>query len=421
MPMPVYVPAFASGHAVPALVVVVVVRVPADGQQSDEPAAEEPVHLDVGLALRRLRKAPFAPRTRKLYADALRRFGAWLSGRPADDATLTAYLDELFDRGLAPESGVLVVAAVARAALECARAGRECSEDPVGPSTRERLERFRRDGAGRGRGQVRGLTWDEAELMCGLAEDAGDPRGKRDAAIIGVAADGLMRVSEVSGLNAGDVSFLPDGTAEALVRRSKTDQRGRGDVAHIGAVAAERLRCWMEAAGVERGPLFRPVDRRGRVSDRRLGPDSVRAAIKRRAARAGIRGRVSGHSLHIGMAQRLAEAGVSLAELQRGPLEVAGDAGPLRARPRGVPGRGGAAARRREKSEKSCCAARNGGGRVRLTRVNRTILKPSGIVTRRVAKFPPIPRRTRPNRPDGASQTLKGHVACHERGTSRPP
>ena len=116
-----------------------------------------------------------------------------------------------------------------------------------------------------------------------------------------------MRVSEVSGLNAGDVSFLPDGTAEALIRRSKTDQYGRGEVAHIGAVAAERLRCWMAAAGIERGPLFRPVDRRGRVSERCLGPDSVRAAIKRRAARAGIRGRVSGHSLRIGTARRLAE------------------------------------------------------------------------------------------------------------------
>ena len=251
---------------------------------------------------------------------------------------------------------------------------RECSADPVGPMTRERLERFRRDGAGRGRGQVRGLTWGEVERMCGLAEGDGDPRGKRDAAILGVAADGLMRVSEVSGLNAGDVSFLADGTAEAVIRRSKTDQYGRGEVAHVDAVAAERLRRWMEAADVGHGPLFRPVDRRGRVSDRRLGPDSVRAAIKRRAARAGIRGRVSGHSLRIGTAQRLAEEGTSLVEIQKGgPLEVAGDAGLLRARPGGVPGGGGAATGRRRKVEQSRCAARNGGGRARLTRVNRMI------------------------------------------------
>ena len=179
MPMPVSVPAVACGHPMPAgppLVVVVVVHVTAK-PESGEPAAEEPVHLDFALALRRLRKAPFAVKTRKLYADALRRFEAWLTGRPADDAMLTAYLDELFDRGLAPESGVLVVAAVARAALECACAGRECSENPVGPATRERLERFHREGAGRGPGQVRGLTWEEVELMCGLAEGDDGLRG----------------------------------------------------------------------------------------------------------------------------------------------------------------------------------------------------------------------------------------------------
>ena len=321
MPMPVSVPACACRHPTPAgppLVVVVVLRVPADRPECNGPAVdEEPVHLDIGLALRRLPEAALAPSTRRLYADALRRFETWLDGRPADDAMLKAYLDELSDRGLAAQNGVLAVAAVARAALECARAGRECSEDPVGPMTRERLERFRRDGVGRGRGQVRGLTWEEVERMCGLAEGDGDPRGKRDAAILGVAADGLMRVSEVSGLDAGDVSFLPDGTAEAVIRRGKTDQRGRGEVAHVGAVAAERLRCWMEAADAGHGPLFRPVDRSGGVADRRLGPDSVRAAIKRRSARAGIRGRVSGHSLRIGTARRLAEAGTSLAELQK--------------------------------------------------------------------------------------------------------
>lgn len=324
MPMPVSVPVpvptTASHHhpvpAGPPVVLVVVVRVPAEPER-DEPAAEEPVHLDIALALRRLRKAPLAVKTRKLYADALRRFEAWLTDRPADDAMLTAYLDELFDRGLAPESGVLVVSAVARAALECARAGRECSENPVGPATRERLERFLREGAGRGPGQVRGLTWDEVELMCKTAEGDHDLRGKRDAAIFGVAADGLMRVSEVSGLNAEDVSFLPNGTAEVLVRRSKTDQHGRGAVAHIGAVAAARLRSWMVEADIHRGPLFRPVDRWGRVSDRGLGPDSVRAAIKRRAAAAGIEGRVSGHSLRIGTAQKLAEEGTSLVEIQK--------------------------------------------------------------------------------------------------------
>ena len=207
------------------------------------------------------------------------------------------------------------MAAVARAALECARARRACSEDPVGPATRERLERFLRDGAGRGRGQVRGLTWDEIERLCKLAEDAG-LGGVRDAAMIGVMADGLIRVSEVSGLDAADVTFLPNGTAEAVVRRSKTDQYGRSYVAHVGAVAAERHGVGWRTPASSAAPCSGRWTAGGACRTG-VGPDSVRAAIKRRAAAAGIEGRVSGHSLRIGTAQRLAEAGTSLAEMQQ--------------------------------------------------------------------------------------------------------
>ena len=274
-------------------------------------------HLDFELAISLFDEAAMADKTRKAYVGQLRRYAAWLDGRPPTDRRLAEYLDMLDDKGRAPSSAVTAVAAVKRAAVESALAGYRIAEPPAGRLAARRLARFRREGASRGRGQVRGVTWKETERMCKLAEGLRDLRGKRDAAIIGLAADGLMRVSEVSGLNAEDVSFRPDGKAEVLVRRSKTDQYGRGEVVHLGAVAAARLRSWVEAAGVERGPLFRPVDRSGSVSERRLGPDSVRAAIKRRAREAGIRGRVSGHSLRIGTAQKLAEEGTSLVEIQK--------------------------------------------------------------------------------------------------------
>ena len=153
--------------------------------------------------------------------------------------------------------------------------------------------------------------------MCRHAEAPGDPAGKRDAAIISVTSDALLRVSEVSGLSVDDVTFLPDGTARITIRRSKTDQRGRGAVQYSCSRTADRLRSWMDAGNIESGALFCPVDRWGHVSRTGLWPDSVRAAIKRRAKEAGIEGRVSGHSLRIGSAQELAERGASLAELQK--------------------------------------------------------------------------------------------------------
>ena len=221
----------------------------------------------------------------------------------------------MFWQGLAPASAALVVAALRRAVRDLDRAGYRCDEHPVGPVTLERLDRYRRESAGRGRSQAGALPWEDADRMSECAEACGDARGVRDAALVGVASHALLRVSEVSCLNAEDVSPQRDGSALVKIRRSKTDQYGQGAVLHVCRDAAGRLKQWMAMAGIESGPLFRPV-KGGSVEAARLGPGAVRATIKRRAAQAGITRRVSGHSLRVGAAQSLAERGVSLAELQ---------------------------------------------------------------------------------------------------------
>ena len=64
------------------------------------------------------------------------------------------------------------------------------------------------------------------------------------------------------------------------------------------------------------GPLFRQVLKDGATATGRLGVRSIRSIIAKRAAAAGITGRVSGHSLRVGSAQSLAAAGAGLVELQ---------------------------------------------------------------------------------------------------------
>ena len=71
----------------------------------------------------------------------------------------------------------------------------------------------------------------------------------------------------------------------------------------------------MDTAGIESGPLFRPVP--GRIGEVRLGPAAICGVIKRRAKQAGITRRVSGHSLRVGAALSLAERNASVAEMQR--------------------------------------------------------------------------------------------------------
>ena len=59
------------------------------------------------------------------------------------------------------------------------------------------------------------------------------------------------------------------------------------------------------------------MSKTGLVSARALSTRSVRQIIKDRAEAAGVEGRVSGHSLRVGAAQSLAQAGASLVEMQQ--------------------------------------------------------------------------------------------------------
>ena len=247
---------YAIAPAERPVIVVVVLADPAGPPETNATPALP--HLDFDLAIRQFDEAAMAGNTRKAYTGELRRYQSWLDGRPPTDRLLAGYLGMLYDKGRSPRSGELAVAAVKRAALESARASYEIAEPPAGHLAAERLERFRREGAGRGRGQAGPLDWKDADDMGECAGAAGDPRGIRDAALIGVASDALLRVSEASALDAGDVSFRNDGSAHVEIRRGKTDQHGKGAVRYVAPAATERLRKWMDAAGIGSGPLFRP-------------------------------------------------------------------------------------------------------------------------------------------------------------------
>ena len=302
------------------IVVVFVLAETTSTPEADKPPEAEATpdkglaHLDFDLAVRLFDGLP-AENTRKAYTGALRRYESSLDGRPPTDRVLAGYLGAMYDDGLAPQSGVTAVAAVERAALESARAGHEIAEPPAGPLADQRLERFRREGAGRGRGQAGPLDWEDADKMSKRAEADDDPRGIRAATLIGVMSSALLRVAEASALDAGDVTFQADGAAHIEIRRSKTDQHGECAVGYLVPPAAARLRQWMDTAGIESGPLFRPVPGR-RIGEGRLGAAAICAVIKRRAKQAGITRRVSGHSLRVGAAQSLVEEGASLVDLQ---------------------------------------------------------------------------------------------------------
>ena len=199
---------------------------------------------------RKLLSASLSANTRRAYEFALRPFDAATSGHEITDELVADYLSGRFAAGLSPSTCAQIVAALRfRAKLRGTRA-------PTGRRTDRVLAGIRREGRDRGRGPVAGVDFAQAAAVSAQAAACGDLAGLRDAALIDTMSDGLLRVSELAALRIEDLTFDPDGSGHFLIRSSKTDPHGSGAVGYLGAPTVARIRAWLEAAGLEDGPLF---------------------------------------------------------------------------------------------------------------------------------------------------------------------
>ena len=263
-----------------------------------------------------LAAASISENTRLAYQGALDRLQAFLQeqGRDLaglDDPQLAEYLTVMHRAGASPSTASLAVAAVRFLAKTAGQ------PSPAGPLSGRVLAGIRREGKDRGRGQVAGLQWSAADTAAAIASNGGQSlAGLRDAALIAVMSDCLLRVSEAVALQVKDLQTETNGTGRLTVRSSKTDQEGAGAVLFVGAPTVSRIRAWTRAAAIESGPLFRRVRRGDAVGDAPITARAARSIIQRRAAAADLQGRFSGHSLRVGSAQSLAAGGASLVEMQ---------------------------------------------------------------------------------------------------------
>lgn len=159
--------------------------------------------------------------------------------------------------------------------------------------------------------QARPLT--EADWQAAVAAlDTSTPQGARDLAILGVMRGCLLRQSEVCALNADDIE-----DDVLIVRRSKTDQQGRGAALFVPTQARLALKAWMTWLPDRGAAVFRGVHRSGSILER-LTTRSVSLILRRVCRKAGLpEDGISGHSPRVGMAQDLAEADIGLVEIQR--------------------------------------------------------------------------------------------------------
>ena len=250
-------------------------------------------------------KASIAENTLKAYQRALNDLTNWLSGRTLSDALLANYITGLHEAGKSPAT---IGQAVAAVKWQLKHQSQETVNFPVTQAT---LAGIRRAGKDRGRGQVDGLIWQDVERVCIYAETEGTLAGLRDAAMIRLMSDCLLRISEVVTVNIGDLK-----EKTLTIQSSKTDQESTGESLYVCDATRNVLNRYRERAGITRGALFRHIRRGDHIQPQRLTPHSARRIIQKRAADAGVEGFISGHSLRVGSAVSLAQAGATVVDMQ---------------------------------------------------------------------------------------------------------
>ncbi|MFP1132862.1 site-specific integrase [Asticcacaulis sp. W401b] len=256
-----------------------------------------PPNARVAMALAKsqaYQDAADAPATLRAYASDVANFETWckrngLAAFPATPEVVGAYLAAAGE-GYAMQTLRRRVAAIARAS---GVAGHPL--DTKHPAIRETLRGIGRTHGSRGRKSA-ALTTAELKALSRACDDS--LTGDRDRALLLVAFAGALRRSELVALDAEKLTWFDDGV-RLLLEKSKTDKEGKGAEVTIvygrneATCPVRALRHWLEKAEIRFGPVYRKVNKSGRVEARRLSEDAVRQILLRRAAAAGIKGTVS--------------------------------------------------------------------------------------------------------------------------------
>jgi site-specific recombinase XerD len=260
-----------------------------------------------------------AASTLRGYRSDFREFRAFCEAQvsaalPASPETVCAYLAHCAD------SGQLKMGSIQRRVSAIAAAHMAANLDTPTSTTAVRLclAGIRRALGTRQEGKAPAVTTDVAAM---LSHVSGNLLGLRDRALLLVGFAGAFRRSELAALNVEDLTFGDDGV-KVLIRRSKTDQEGGGQVVGItrgvNLCPVAALEAWLTASGITSGPIFRCVNRHGRLQPNAITPQVVALVVKRYAAAAGLDPtKYAGHSLRAGLVTAAVLNHVDLPSIQR--------------------------------------------------------------------------------------------------------
>ena len=259
-----------------------------------------------------LAQAEKAASTRKAYGTDFRLFKTWCDARgvsslPAAAETVAAYVAAEASRSRPSTLGRRLAAI--RYAHKLAGLPLPTDAEGVKATMRGIRRTF-------GSARVRKAPAVAARMLGMVATAPVNLAGLRDRALLLLGFAGAFRRSELVALDVADIEET-DAGLRVTIRHSKTDQERQGVTIAIArgdvACPVKAVREWLAAAGIDAGPLFRPINKAGRVAEARLTDRSVANIVKAYAERAGFDASTfSGHSLRSGFLTSAAANGASI-------------------------------------------------------------------------------------------------------------
>jgi integrase len=290
---------------------------------------DEKVEVRVGSATFRLTpdaaaflRASAADNTRRAYAGDFAHFAAWCDragcpSLPAAPDDIANYLAGLAVGSSADGMDARATATIKRRVAAIRLAHKVAGQiDPTGHVVVERTLAGIVRTLGSRQERAEPLT-KQLLVRAVRALDGGGLAALRDRTLLLVGFAGAFRRSELVGITTEDVTFSDAGVV-IHVRRSKTDQHGRGQVKAIPHLAGPRTLCparsladWYDRSGIVAGPVFRGLTRAGDVRGTALHDGEVSRVVKRAVAAAGVDPTgFSGHSLRAGFVTTARAEGV---------------------------------------------------------------------------------------------------------------
>ena len=253
-----------------------------------------------------------SPATRRVYHSAWNQFESWtkrngFSPLPAAPEVISGYIAELADAGAKISTVRVAVSAIRYFHL------RQGFDDP----TRHVLVSSTIAGVSRDKPTApKKKDPIEAPLLGKMLNVISNTlSGRRDRLMFRMMFMGAFRRSELVALNVEDVQ-IDTKEMHITIRRSKTDQSGKGFVKHIAVDdplsrrLVEDYRAWLGEAKISKGAIFRRMNRFAKVSDRRLSAQTVALLVKCYARKAGVDPRnLSGQSFRSGFVTSALKAG----------------------------------------------------------------------------------------------------------------